>query len=306
MVQQRGSRRAPQVDRDATLFQGLELNAVDEVGIFQGSEKTTLSKRDGTWVIASLYDYPADFNKLADALRAASEVKTGLPVRSANVDAAEYGFDAPKALVLKRGGEEAAEIDIGARREASDAAGWAGQHFIRKGKSDAIYLVDYDFRSFDANPDRWIERSLFNIPPSDIVRVQTPDAELKEDAGEWILTGLDEATEELDTAEAGKLRGALQYLNAVSVADPAASDADLGLTNAVVYTAATTNKTITVKIGGETEKGRYVRFGGDVPERIGDWTYIIGSYNAGSFLVPREKLVTEKENAPPAEVPAAE
>lgn len=300
IIQQKGARRrTPEMNSEATLFQGLELNQVDGVDVFQGSEKATLAKKDGKWVISSLYNHPADFKKLADALRAASEVKTGRPVRAANIDASEYGFDAPKTIVLKSNGKEAAKVEIGARREASESAGWANQHFIRTGSSDSIYLVDYDFRAFDSGSDRWLERSLLSIPSSDVVHVQTSDAELKEDAGQWTLVGLDDETKELDTAEANKLRGAMQYLNAVSVADPQASDADLGFTNAVVYTASTTNQTITVTVGGETEKGRYVRFSGDVPEQLSGWTYVIGSYNAESFLVPRKKLIKEKETEDP-------
>ncbi|QHI68147.1 DUF4340 domain-containing protein [Tichowtungia aerotolerans] len=305
LIQQKGARkRTPAVNREATLFQGLELNTVDGVDIFQGSQtgsavsSVSLQKKDGVWVVDSLYDYPADFNKLADALRAASDLKIGLPVRASNVDAAEYGFDEPKTVALKSGGKEVVKVDIGAQRAASDAAGWANQHFVRKDGSDSIYLVDYDFRPFATDSSSWIDKEMLNISSPDIVSVKTADAELKEDAGVWTLVGLNQETEELQVSEANKLRSALQYLNCTSVADPAESDADLGFADPVVYIASTTNKTITVKVGGEADGGRYVRLEGDVPEKLNGWTYVVSSYKADSFLVTRDKLVKAKEDEP--------
>jgi hypothetical protein len=300
IIQQRGGRKyAPLVKQDATLFQGLELNTIDGVDVFQGPEKAGLAKKGGIWVVDSLYGYPADFGKLADALRAAAEVKTGRPVRSANVDAAEYGFDDAKTVVLKAGGQDVLKLEVGAQREASDAAGWANQHFIRKDGSTEVYLVDYDFRPFATDSDSWIDKELLNVSSSDIVSVKTADVELKEDAGKWTLIGLDEEAEELQSSEAGKLRSALQYLNCTSVADPEKSDADLGFADAVTYTASTTNQTYTVTVGGEADGGRYVRFEGDVPEAISGWTYVVSAYKADSFLLTRDKLV--KEKSPPEE-----
>jgi hypothetical protein len=131
------------------------------------------------------------------------------------------------------------------------------------------------------------------------VSVKAGDVELKEDAGEWKLADLDEEKEEFQSSEANKLRMALQYLNCTTVADPAMSDAELGFTNAVVYTASTTNKTYTVTVGGEADDGRYIRLEGDVPKKLTGWTYVISNGNAGDFLIGREQLVKEKE--PPDE-----
>ncbi len=301
-LMQRGSgkKRISQTDPGATLFQGLELNTVDGFEVSRGSESVSLTKKAGTWKVESLYDYPADFGRLADALRAASDVKTGSPVRSANVDASEYGLDQAKRVVLKAGGADAAQLDIGTQREASDAAGWANQHFVRKDGSADVYLVDYDFRPFSERPGDWIDKELLNVASSGIVSVKAGDVELKEIEGQWTLAGLNEETEELQTSEAGKLRSALQYLNCSSIADPDRSDEDLGFSDAAVYTASTTNQTITVTVGGEADGGRYVRFSGDVPEKLNGWTYVVSSYKADNFLFSRDKLVKEKE-APPEE-----
>ncbi|MDF7823842.1 DUF4340 domain-containing protein [Pontiellaceae bacterium B12227] len=293
-----GNKKRPVVAGEgATLFQGLELNLVDGLNVSKGSNAVSLAKQDGTWVVRSLYNYPADFSKLADALRAASEVKMGAPVRASNVDASEYGLDEATSVSLRSGGAESLKLEVGGRREGSSTAGWANQHFVRKGGGDDIYLVDYDFRPFAAESDDWIDKELINIRSADIVAVKAGDVELSAVSNAWVLADLNEETEEFQSSEANKLRMALQYLNCTSVADPAKSDAELGFTNAVVYTASTTNKSYTVSVGGEGKGGRYVRLEGDVPERVQGWTYVISTYEAGDFLIPRDELVKEKKTS---------
>ncbi|MDF7801449.1 DUF4340 domain-containing protein [Pontiellaceae bacterium B1224] len=296
VVQQSGKKTGRAgTDNGATLFQGLELNLVDGLEIADGSNTVSLAKQDGKWVVGSLYNYPVDFSKLAEALRAASEVKMGAPVRTSNVDAAEYGLNEAKRVELKSGGKTVAWVEIGARREGSDSVGWANQHFIRKDEQPEIYLVDYDFRPFSESSKDWINTELLNVRSADIVSVNVGDVELHTVSNAWTLADLDEETEEFQSSEANKLRMALQYLNCTSIADPALSDAELGFTNATVYTASTTNKTYTVTVGGEAENGRYLRFSGDAPEKLNNWTYVVSSYEAGDFLIPREKLVKPKE-----------
>ena len=295
MQQSGGKKHAAQAVEPTLLFQGLELNSITHVEISQGLDRVALAKSDGTWKVESLYDYPADFDKLAQALHAASEIETGRPIRSANVATSEYGFDNAKIIVLKSGDKEAIKLEVGAQREASREAGWANQHFVRKNGNDDIYLVDYDFRPFTTESDNWIDTELMNISSSDIVSVKTADAELKEDAGKWTIIGLNEETEELQTAEANKLRSALQYLNCTSVADPDKSDADLGFNNPTAYTASTTNKTITVTVGNQTDGGRYIQLSGDVPEKLTEWTYVVSNYKADNLLINRGNLVKEKE-----------
>lgn len=292
-------RRLGTADNGATLFHGLELNQIDGLEIAEGSNTVSLAKQEGKWVVGTLFNYPADFGKLADALRTAAEVELGMPVRASNVDASEYGLDHAKAIVLKSEGSEAAKLEIGARREASDSAGWANQHFVRKGGSEDIYLVDYDFRPFNEESSDWIDTELLNVRSAEIVSVKAGDVELNAVSNSWTLAGLNEETEEFESSEANKLRMALQYLNCTTVADPARSDADLGFTNAVAYSASTTNKTYTVTLGGETDNGRYIRLGGDVPEKLNGWTYVISTHEAADFLITRDKLVKDKE--PPEE-----
>jgi len=119
--------------------------------------------------------------------------------------------------------------------------------------------------------------------------------EMKMDGKHWKLVDLDEETEELKSWGPNRLRFALQEIYCRMVVNPNKTDAELGFTNAVSYTAQTTHKTYTVTIGGAAHRGRYIRLSGDVPERLNGWTYVISDNEAANFLVTREELVKEKE-----------
>ncbi|MCF7848061.1 MAG: DUF4340 domain-containing protein [Kiritimatiellales bacterium] len=303
-----------------TMLEGIDLNAVAKVGISQGSNSVELAKQEGKWVVKSLFNYPADFPKLAEGLRQLAQVKSGSPVRASNVDPSEFGLDDDAKMVVlsSAAGETLASLEVGARREASREAGWANQHFVRLGGNDAVLLVDHDFREFAESSNDWIKRELLNIPSDDVVSVKVSGMELKVDGADWKLVGLNEETEELQNSEADKLRRALSFLNCTSVADPAKSDKDLGFDSPVEYVAETkSTNTCTVVIGGEADGGRYARITAsdeELNKKLSGWTYIISNYDADDMLLTRDKLVKEKEKpaeeekpeAGPAEEPASD
>ncbi len=304
LIQRQGAaKRHPAPAGETTLLQGVELNALDGLSVAAGSNTVALAKREGIWRVDSLYGYPADFSKLAEALRSAARVELGKPVRSAHVDASEFGFDDARSIVLESTGKEVARVEVGARREASDTAGWANQHFVRRNGGAEIYLVDYDFRPFSEEAVEWLDRKLLDVSPAEIVAVKAGGIELKVDGTEWTLAGLDRESEELQPSEASRIRSALQRLECTGVADPNLSDADLGFTNATLFTASTTNLTYVVEVGGPAEHGRYVHFSGDAPGKLFGWTYVVSDNDANDFLVSRDQLVKAKE--PPA-APAEE
>lgn len=294
LMQKQGGRKARPEEKNnkTTLFAGVELNRIDGLEVAEGSNSVVLAKQDGKWRIQSLFNYPADFKKLAGAMRAAAEVELGRPVRASNIEASEYGFDEAKTVLLKAGGKEAVRLDVGAQREPSSSAGWANQRFIRKDGAEAIHLVDYDFRPFSANARDWIDKELLNVRSSDIISVMTGDVQMKVDGADWKLVGLDEENEELQSAEANKLRSALQYLNCTTIADPGKSDAELGFTNAVVYTASAKDGFVyTVAIGGEGDGGRYARFG-------------VAYEKPDAPIAPADDAEQEKKDAYPKELEA--
>jgi hypothetical protein len=255
--------RAPR-SAAATLLKGVDLNALTGLEVSQTSNRVALVKKEGVWTVDSLYGYPADFGKLAEALRKLAEVKTGRPVRAGNVADSEFGLDeGGRKIVLNDGdGAPAAMIAVGARRDAS--SGWAGEFFIRLDGRKEIYLVDYDFGPFSDKPADWIGTELLKVPSADVVSVKAGDASLALNGRDWTLTDLNPETEEFQRSEANRLRSALNNLRCVTVADPAKSDADLGLDDPFVYVAQTKGGLVfTVKLGAETDDGRVAHFSVD-------------------------------------------
>ena len=315
---------------DTTLLQGVNLNAITQLDITQTSNHVALVKRDGQWVVDSLYGYPADFNKLATALRKMAEVKTGNPVRTGNVAASEFGLDEnAKTIALK----DATSVTVGARREASSSAGWANQFFVRKGGHEDVYLVNYDFRPFSEKPTDWINKELLRVPSADIVSVQDGAVRLKQDGTKWILTDLNQETEELQSSEANKMRSALQTLSCVTLADPT-----IDFSNPQTYTAQTKDGfTYTITLGVKTEDGQLARIackytrpappaeptdGEDSAQqetydkelevfnntatantykvdklnaKLSKWTYVISRSPADNLSLPRDNLVKPKK-----------
>ncbi len=260
--QKKSGTQARSTPSGKTLLDGIDLNAVTGLDVGMGSNSVALAKTDGRWRVASLYGYPADFKKLANAIRAVADVKLGKPVRTGNVDESELGFGKGiRRIVLKTGDAVATGIEVGARREASETAGWANQYFVRLAGKDPVYLLDYDFRPFSEKPEEWIERQILNVRSSDVVAVKCGDVNLKVDGADWKLADLDAGKEELQSPEANKMRSALQYLDCKSIADKSKTDAWLGFTNAVEYVARTKEGfTYTATFGGEINGDRYARF----------------------------------------------
>jgi len=315
---------------DTTLLQGVNLNAITQLDITQTSNHVALVKTEGQWVVDSLYGYPADFNKLATALRKMADVKTGNPVRAGNVAVSEFGLDEnAKTIALK----DATSITVGARREASSSAGWANQFFVRKNDHEDVYLVDYDFRPFSEKSANWISKELLRVPSADIMSAQSGAVRLKQDGAKWILVDLNQVTEELQSSEANKMRSALQSLSCVTLADP---NADFG--DPQTYSAQTKDGfTYTITLGKKTEAGPLARiaceytrpappvepmnsddaaqqeaYGKELDAfnnttaanadkadklnaKLSKWTYIISLSAADNLIISRDKLVKPKK-----------
>jgi len=263
-VIQRSGRRPPEIGRkvsDQSLFEGIDLRSLTSIDVEEGTNAVVLALQDGEWVVTSLYDYPADFERLADVIRSAADAETGRPVRSGNVDVSEYGFGrGARRIMLSTGNGEAAGIEVGALRHAAETAEYATQYFVRRIGDPSIYLVDYDFDKFSAIAEDWIDRQLIDIRAARIVEIRTGDLVLREGQSGWMLEGMDPEKEELQPDAVSRLQSALEYLSLDSLADPDRPDAELGFNQPDRYVAKTGDGLIcTVLLGAETGEGRFAR-----------------------------------------------
>jgi hypothetical protein len=213
-----------------------------------------------------MYGYPADFSKLAGALRQLAELETGSPVRTGNITSEEFGLDdKAKRIGLKAGDSRtAATVTVGVQRKATVATGWKKQSFIRRDKEESIYLVDCEFTEFSGQSTDWINGELLRVPPDDIVSVNAGGVVLKQIGSEWTLPDLNKDTEQLVQPEADRLRSGLESLGCGAVADPARTDAELGFDKPFTYVAQTKDGfTYTVKLGAKADERQFVRIAVD-------------------------------------------
>lgn len=260
------------------LFANLDVNAIASVEINTDGKTSTISKKDDTWVVGSLYDYPADRSKIVEQLRGLKFLKIGQPVRGGDkmLDEFELGEDSDSIRFIDSAGTELATLRIGKARTPkktgqppSGPAGFGGGmpdgRYISTDGSNVI-LIDDALSTWVGSDDGWVKKQLLSVTGTDITTVTVSSNDtaysLNFESGEAKLGDLAE-DEKLDTGDAGRVRGALNYLSFDSIADPALSDEDTGMGNPITYRAKEKSGIVyELKIGGtpaDSDDKRYAR-----------------------------------------------
>jgi len=258
--------------------------------------------------------------------------------------------EAATTLTLKAGGKTLVELQLGVDRKAANADAMPsgmmmggmtdGRYLAIKGDPMA-YLVGESLFEAVAEAKRWMDTSLLDVQAD---AVSTITISNPEDGSFTLVKGADgklafaepEEDKPFDDTKTWSLTGALGYLTLEDVADPAA---DVGFTEARLFSAATTNGmqyilSVSDPIAGSDE--RYVRIVVDfsAPTATGEattnetaaaataeanraaeataqalnaklapWTYRIAGYKASTLVSTRESLIKQPE--PPAAAAAA-
>lgn len=248
-----------------------DVNRVAALRVQTGTNTVALARREGRWVVETLYNYPADFERLAERLRDLVELKVGQLVPGGTDDLAEFGFDAagnPTAVDFEDAeGRRLARLTLGRTRESrggSPFGGFPDGQYVRVDEGPVI-LLGRVVSGFRADPRDWIKTDLLSVAPSPgaVVEATVGGETWRLRVGEGNKPELEvlAAGEELDESAARRATGALQYLTFLTVADPARSDEELGLTAPDRYVfRAPDGFVYTVLVGAPREDGkRYAR-----------------------------------------------
>lgn len=312
------------------LLPQLDLTKVQRIELHQkGGDKLTVASTDAGWTIQSLYDYPADITKIRERLLTLTEIKIGgsAPLsKVADADLLDLQDGAGKSLVALRLGEHHT-------REATGQMAMYGGgpipdgRYLSVGGADKAYLVKETLSNITATPSNWADTEIANIPSADIngIAIMSGDGAVilsKKESG-WEMVGLNEK-EEFDTSKSYALESALSSLSFTTLADPALTADDLGLTTGTVFKATLKNgESYTASIGNTMPGGsdRYMKIAAvftpqgtnetinvglkakidTFNERTSKWTYVIPSHKAGSMVKTRADFVKTKEEAKPQE-----
>ena len=279
-----------------------DLSLADVARIEVGDSLVLSAAADG-WKVDSLYGYPADRAKIAEHVLALADLKVGQVVRGGRPLGKET-----RVVLKDAAGKTLASLALGDAHLRKAAGGQAamfgggaypdGRYVAFKGET---VLVKDALEAFDGDVRKWCTTRIASVPAADVQAVsfarggETFDLE-KDTNGVWRAKGL-AANEELDATRTYAIDSALSYLDFTSVADPKLTDAELGFSTGVVYTA-------TVKSGTNVTQ-RVVRVGNLAPGGTsryvklddGKWTYAVSTYAAENFMKTRQDLVKTKEPA---------
>ena len=284
-----------------------------------GKKSLALASGDKGWTVDALHGYPADGNKIKEALFKLKDLKAGQP-------ASGISNAAPTTVVLKdAGGKELAKLVMGDEHRSAPrgemaqfgGGGYPDGRYVALG--GATVLVNDTLDTFDGDPKKWVDARICAVTASDVAAVTyakgKETVKLSRKDSTWTLEGLG-PKEELDTSKTYSLDSALSYLDFTGVVDPKKTEAELGFATGAVYTATLKNGiTYTARVGNKvgsdsafkvsaafkpvgtnaTENAACEKTVKEFNEKAGKWTYTISSYSADSMSKARKDLVKAKE-----------
>ncbi len=260
-----------------TVLSNLEINSLDTLRVVGANDTATIERGESGWVVKERFGYPADFEKVRDAVIDLVEVKIADVV---DLDPSEFtrlDIAAPSSTVNSKrvsligDGSVKGEIVLGKEHMNANSGGPAGMggypdgRYISDANLERVYRVTETFSALSDKPIDWVDKDLFNVTGTDIasVSISGPDRTalaLAAEGADFVLADLTE-TEELDTSKVSSIKNALSYLTMRDIAMPELSDDAMGFDGAVRFVANAKNGMVyTLLIGGKAESdGRYLR-----------------------------------------------
>jgi hypothetical protein len=271
------------------LLPEFDASRVSTIRITTADASATIRLDNDKWSVVEKHGYPADVQKLGNAITSLKSAKIRDVPRLSEAKREELGVVAPPAGNAKSAsltfsdaqGQSLATLLLGKEHMQNAKAGPGGfggsypdGRYVSNDGGKTIVLANEALGYLSSQPLNWIEKNLLNLDASDLARVilqatnATPlELTASKDGTTLELVSLGE-DEMLDTTELSTVRNALSYFDLKDIASPELSDDDMGLTDAATYTAETTKGiAYTVTLGGQAEgDNRYIRFAaGTIP-----------------------------------------
>ena len=221
-------------DAKKKVFVDFPINEVGQLKLVDKENTVTLKKGDTTWVVEERDNYPADGKKVLDLVRTVWDLDIAQPVplqrnqygRVQLLDPAadETGSD-EAATVLEIGKDDGSEIGsiwLGKVHETSDgrANPFGGGmmmsdagRYVKRGGSNAVFLVGETFRDAATKASDWLDNSFFQVEKIKSISRKTAKPEedwslsREELTGEFVLGDLKDG-EELDTTKVSSMKSA--------------------------------------------------------------------------------------------------
>jgi hypothetical protein len=220
-----------------------DINAVAEVVIEQPDETLRTRRVDGVWVVPDAFDYPADAERLVEALRGVATARAGEVVRGGEALLDEFGLNPdgggearPRSVLrfLDEGGAELGRIALGqdrAPRARDGAPAFPDSQYVRVDDGPVQIWTDRTFR-FPSTRSLLLDSTLLQVQGTTLTSVVTqvqgePALRVHRQAdGRLAMAGLP-AHEQVNAGTARSLFNALQFLSFVDIAGPRHAELDI-------------------------------------------------------------------------------
>jgi hypothetical protein len=175
----------------ARLLEQLPVNAIVSVTIKGPDEATSLEKKADHWVVANRFNYPADFSKIIDLVRKLKEAKIGRHFESSEDTLQRLSLKDPedaqatqetRGIRIQLEGENEtslAAILLGRTRNSGAERRFPDGQYVMVGEDRTVYLIDSHFSSFDQEASAWLDKTLLEVPASDVQRISCRRADGK-------------------------------------------------------------------------------------------------------------------------------
>ena len=283
------------VETATPLFPDFNKEQVAKIEIIATGETTTLSKQEEAWVVASMDNYPADSEGVAELLTKVGELKNTQRVSDNPEKQAEFEVDST--------GVEAKLIDINDKVFVHLFVGKITPGFlssyVRAADSNDVYVAQGNLQSvFNKGTRTWKDRTIFDFNNGIVteLNISSPEetVELRLDAeGTWQMLKPEAAI--ANTTEVDNLLTTLSGLDTDDFAEAQDDLAEYGLDTpqSVISAALNDGTTATLYIGKEAEGKLYVK------RDDNDTVFRLFKSNVDRLI---KKSDTLKAEAPPPEV----
>lgn len=246
----------------------LAVNRVGKLVITSRDGATTVAKSREKWIVASRFNYPANFGKVADMIRELSELKVGQTVNASPSQLGAFNLVSPGSTGTNRPSNAGTSVELRDEKDGLLASLLIGKGFMRPGADRSmemmmnfggypdgqyvqtfdgkVYLVSRTLDRLTESAKTWLADDFINASATDIkeIKISGPDRTLiklvrAKDGDSFILADLRPEEGSLESSKVNQITGALSRLGFEDVADPALTLKETGLDRPIVFWATT-------------------------------------------------------------------
>jgi len=268
----------------------LPVNQVAKIVITSKDGVNIIAKSKDKWVVASRFNYPANFDKVADIIRELSELKIGQTVHATPAQLGSFNLIGPNSSGTNRQAESGTLLELRDEKDGFLASLLVGKKFMRKHESPSmedmmgtdpyadgqyvrsadgkVYLVARSLARMTEPAKNWLADNFIDAPSAEIKEItlsgpgrETIELARAKENNAFTLNDLRPEEGSIDVSKINQMSGALNRLGFDDVVDPAISLKETGLDHPVVFKAATKDGLIyTLQIGNTLTNDTFDRY----------------------------------------------